>query len=151
MSQGEANEVTGQRTTPVTPCGRDLQQSRRQGGRLRPHPWGRRRHWRGEWTAGFGQNIIIPVPQMVEMVSGLKKESQGERERQSVRPPGRSVGGILSRCARFSDPAVFLRTLLTGCWSGITDKSASVGCVVIGHCIGRRLNCLCRFNLMFML
>lgn len=37
-------------------------------------------HWRSWWAAGFGQNIIVYVPREVEMVSGLRKEGQGERQ-----------------------------------------------------------------------
>lgn len=37
-------------------------------------------------AAGFGQNAAICVPQEVEMVSGLRKESQGDR--QTDRQPG---------------------------------------------------------------
>lgn len=39
-----------------------------------------------EWTAGLGQNAVIYIPQEVEMVSGLREESQGER--QNDRRPG---------------------------------------------------------------
>lgn len=84
------------------------------------------------------------------MVSGLRKESQGER-------PSDDQAALSAGFSRdVPGSALFLKD--TADWrrdSGVTDKRASGGCVVIRHCIRRRgntrLNCFCRFNRMLML
>ena len=115
---GEANEVSRQRNTAVTPC--EETYSREEGERLASSPSkGQRRLCTSLRTAGFGWDVVMHMPQEVEMVHRLRKEGQGER--QTARP------AVLRACgqegwgvgASLSHPAWFLRTPVTRCrpWS----------------------------------